>query len=110
MIDITNTLQDDSPEEDTKEVARIIEIERLLDLMNVSSEDLNSFQKSLGTIEKARRRALRVWTVGSSRLVKAIGKEHIKKASPHHRQQKLLEGTRAKVASSSAAFLKASEG
>lgn len=110
MGDITNTLQDEIPHDDAKEVARIIEIEHLLDSMNFSSEDLNNFQKSLGIFEKARRRALRVWAVGSSRLIKAIGKDNIKRAAPHHRQRKFLESTRAQVASSSAAFLKASEG
>jgi hypothetical protein len=114
MHDIGSTLLDEPADGNAQELARIIDIERLLDRMNLASEDLNSLQKALGTIQKARCKAVRAWTVGSARLIKAVGKftanDLIKKAAPHHRQQIQLDTTHRQFAIASAAFLKASEG
>lgn len=94
--------------EDAAELARIINIERLLDMMNVASDELNSAQKNLGVVEKMRQRALNLWAIGSARLARAIGDDRISKAAPHYRQQRELATARSQVATTSAAFLKAS--
>jgi len=109
LDDFRNMLSDEPAEEDAEERARIIEIERLLNMMNVSSEDLNESQQAMSTIDKCRHRALSTWEIRSARLIKAIGNDQIQKAAPHHRQQRLVDAARSQVAMASTAFLKASE-
>jgi len=109
LDDFRNILSDAPAEEDAEELARIIEIERLLNMMNMSSEELNASQKAMSIIDKCRRRALSIWPIRSARLIKAIGNDQIQKAAPHHRQQRLVDAARSQVAMASTAFLEASE-
>jgi len=91
--------------DEAAETARVLKIERLLDVMNVASEELNASQKAMAAIEESRGRALEVWAVCSARLAQAIGS----RAAPHYRRQRQLATTRRQVAIASAAFLRASE-
>lgn len=90
------------------ELARIADIEDLLHMMNLASEELNASQKLMSGIENAKRQAMQVWASDSARIANAIGDDRISRAAPHHRQQKLLANARRQVAVASAAFLKAS--
>jgi hypothetical protein len=95
--------------DEAAEIARVMKIEQLLDVMNTASNELNAFQKVLGSIEASRCKAVQLWAVGSARLARAIGDDRISRAALYHRYERELASARRQVVAASAAFLKASE-
>lgn len=111
-VDLTGTegMPVEMPDNEVAELARIADIEHLLHMMNLASEEINALQKLMSGIENTKHQAIQVWASDSARIVKAIGEHRISQAAAHHRQQKLLANARQQVAVASSAFLKASGG
>jgi hypothetical protein len=94
--------------DDQVESARISEIERLLEMMNSGSDDLNASQKALAAVQEAQNKAVQVWATSRARLMKSIGESLISRAAPHRHQQRQLKLARRRVSIASAAFIMAS--
>mmetsp|Transcript_112162 Transcript_112162/g.198670 ORF Transcript_112162/g.198670 Transcript_112162/m.198670 type:complete len:286 (-) Transcript_112162:87-944(-) len=96
-------------ETDLREQARIEEIHRHLDDMNLASDELNLAQEDLVASEEELQKHVQTWASASAGLAETVGAKRIKKAEHQYREQRHLEAARRKVAQASAAFLKAKD-
>eukprot|EP00434_Breviolum_minutum_P005493 symbB.v1.2.004842.t1/scaffold279.1/size242841/27 len=69
------------PTQEPEEEEEIASIQRHLEAMNAAAADLNAAQESLNACLKRQRSLIQLWAVVNARLARAVGSNHIAKAT-----------------------------
>jgi len=91
------------------ELARLMDIENLLSMMNFAAEEINASQKLASSIMDLQQKAAQKHQLRQNQLQSAIGEERIARAAPYFHNKMLLAKARKQIALSAAACAKAAD-